>query len=81
MTVPKAPVNLNHCFVARKHKIGSARKICDMQAVSEAKSVQAAANQELRFGVLAPYLSHYLAPFFRRNSVRQFMSLENIKPF
>ena len=81
MTMPEAPVDENDGLVTRKHKIWFPRKILYMQAIAKAESVQASANQELRFGVLTPYFRHYLAPFFRRHRVGHSASLTNRTPF
>ena len=71
MTVPKASIDLDDGLIARKHEIGLARKIFDVQAVSETPRMQTLPYQELRFGVLAPNPRHHLTSFFWANGVSQ----------
>ena len=71
MTVPKASIDLDDGLIARKHEIGLARKIFDVQAVSETPRMQTLPYQELRFGVLAPNPRHHLTSFFLLTGVSQ----------
>jgi len=61
MTVPETAIDLNYRFVAGEHKVWFSWKILDMQAISESKGVQALADEQFRFSVLAAYASHHLA--------------------
>ena len=71
MTVPETSIDLNDGLIARKHKVGLAGKILNMQSIAEPSSMQAPADQKLRFCILAPDSRHHLASFFRANSVSQ----------
>jgi len=70
MSVPEATVYKYHRPIAAKYKIGLARKIFGMQAITKPSRVQALSNQELRLGVPAPDFGHNFTSFFGRNGVR-----------
>ena len=75
MTMPETSINLNDGLIARKYKVGLARKIFDVQAVAEAERVQVLSNQELWLGIPAPDPRHNVASFFRAKAISQLSRL------
>ncbi len=71
MTVPKASIDLDDGFVARKNEIGLAREALNVQAVSETPRMQTLSYQEFGLSILAPNPRHHLTSFFWANGVSQ----------
>lgn len=73
MEMPEAAVDENDLVAAREHQVRTAGKFpagrVPMEPVSVTLGVQDFANQELRFGVLAPDLGHVPAALLRRQQV------------
>jgi hypothetical protein len=61
MLMPKATVNENNGFQARKNEVGLSRQVLAMEAIPEAKRVSNFPNCDFRLHILASNRSHILA--------------------
>ena len=62
--MPETAMNKNCGIVFRENKVGLARQAGMMNAKPETLFMQAASDNELRAGVLAPDLRHHVAALF-----------------
>jgi len=61
MAVPEAAMDKDNLSSARKHEVGTARKIASMKSVAISKSMQHPPNHQLRLRILAANARHAVA--------------------
>jgi hypothetical protein len=67
--MPEAAVNKHHSLKAREHKIWRAWQVATVKAEAEAARMQAAAQQQLGFRVLAVDAAHVESPLLCRQNI------------
>ena len=70
VTVPKASVDKDDCFVLAQYYVGGAGQALDIYAVAVAMGMQVTAHDHLGLGVLALDARHALVPLLFCHSVR-----------
>lgn len=69
--MPETTINLNDGLMARKHHVGLAGEIFDVQTVSESSCVQRLSDQKFGLCILASHSRHHLAALFWTNAISQ----------